>query len=365
MRKRTRVAVLGCAGAFALVAVGQALAAYTPKLVVQMGDPGTTIKLSIPSTDDPSAKLTFYAPAGTAANLSATPGSTIGVLDAKATAAALGGATLPLTGSVQVRAASGTYISSGQQVPLATAATRCTGTATHAAYWVLVLSAAGQTLEVPLLVDPVTAAPLSAVVAYSLTICLPPSDIPESLGGAAFGAKVIEANFTVKGVFSPTTAGDNVWRLLATPYNPGKGTPNAPATVEAQSFVESGTVTLGLPARTLTRLSAAFRVSGTVKTSGLSDTAATVSLARGSTATKVSVFAHPPVRGGTYTARFAIRRLLQRAQTYLIQAAATAPQRDLATTACKATFGVPCIGATASGFAAKSSMRRIVVPRRG
>jgi hypothetical protein len=356
--------VLAGAGALALAAAGQALAAYTPKLVVQMGAPGTTIKLSIPSTDDPTAKLTFYAPAGTGANLTATAGSTIGVLDAKATAAALGGATLPLTGSVQVRAATGTYISSGQQVPLATAAMRCTGTTTHAAYWVLVLTAAGQTLEVPVLVDPVTTAPLSTVASYSLTICLPPSDIPESLGGAAFGAKVIEANFTVKDVFTPTAAGDNLWRLLATPYNPGKGTPNAPATVEAQSFVESGAVTLGVPARTLTRNSAAFRVTGTVKTSGLSDTTAAVSLARGSTATRVSVFAHPPVRGGTYTARFAIRRLLQRAQTYFIQAAATAAERDLATTACKATFGVPCIGATASGFAAKSSMRRIVVPRR-
>jgi hypothetical protein len=365
MRKPTRLALLGCAGALALAAAGQALAAYTPKLVVQMGDAGTTIKLSIPSTDDPTANLTFFAPAGTGASLGASPGSTIGVLDAKATAAALGGATLPLTGSVQVRAADGTYLSGGQQVPLATAAMRCTGTATHAAFWVLVLTAAGQTLEVPLLVDPVTSAPLSDKVAFSLTICLPPSDIPESLGGAAFGAKVIEANFTVKGVFSPTTAGENVWRLRATPYNPGKGTANLAATVETQSFVESGNVTLGVPSRTLTRLAAAFQVSGTVKTSGLSDTTPTVSLTRGSTATKVSVFARPAVRpNGTYTARFAIRRLPRRAQTLFVQAVATAAQRDLAATACKATFGVPCIGATASGFADTSGVRRIVVPRR-
>jgi hypothetical protein len=184
-----------------------------------------------------------------------------------------------------------------------------------------------------------------------------------SAGGAAFGAKVLEASFTVKGVFSPTT-GDNVWRLRGTPYNPGKGTPNPAATVEAQSYVESGTVTLGIPTRRLTRLSAAFQVSGTVKTSGLSDTNATVTLTRGSTASRQSAIAHPAVRGGNFTARFAIRRLVQRAQTYLIQAAATAAQRDLATSACKATFGVPCIGATASGFAAKSSMRKIVVPRR-
>jgi hypothetical protein len=363
MRKWTRVAVLGCVGAVALVAAGQALAAYTPKLVVQMGDAGTTIKLSIPSTDDPTANLTFFAPAGTGASLGASPGSTIGVLDAKATAAALGGATLPLTGSVQVRAANGTYLSGGQQVPLATAASRCTGTATHAAFWVLVLTAAGQTLEVPLLVDPVTTAPLSDKVAYALTICLPPSDIPEVLGGASFGAKVIEANFTVKGVFSPTTSGDNVWRLRATPYTPGKGTANLAATVETQSFVESGTVALGVPSRTLTRLAATFQVSGTVKTRGLSDTSASVSLARGPVATKLSIVAHPRLKpDGTFTARFAVRRVPRRAQAVFVQAVATAPQRDLATTACKATFGVPCIGATASGFADTSSVRKILVP---
>ena len=363
MRRWTRVAVLGCAGAFALALAGQALAAYTPKLVVQMGDAGTTIKLSIPSTDDPTANLTFFAPVGTGASLGGTPGSTIGTVEAKATAAALGGATLPLTGTVQVRAANGTYLSNGQQVPLAAAATACTGTATHAAFWVLVLTAAGQTLEVPLLVDPVSTAPLSTTVAYSLTVCLPPSDIPQAVGGAAFGAKVIEANFTVKGVFSPTTSGDNVWRLRATPYNPGKGTVNLPATVETQSFVESGNVTLGVPSRTLTRLAATFQVSGTVKTGGLSDTSASVSLARGTTATKLSVFAHPAVKpDGTYTARFAVRRVLRRVQAFFVQAVATAPQRDLAATACKATFGVPCIGATASGFADTSSVRKILVP---
>jgi hypothetical protein len=365
MSRATRLAVLGCAGAFALAAAGQALASYAPKLVVQQGDAGTTIRLAIPQTDDPTAKLTFFAPAGTGANLSATPGSTIGVLDAKASAGALGGATLPLTGSVQVRSADGTYLSSGQQIPLAAASTRCTGTPTHAAYWVLVLSAAGQTLEVPLFVDPVSAPPLSAVVAYALTICLPPSDIPESLGGAAFGAKVFEANFTVKGVFSPPSSGDNVWRLLATPYNPGKGTPNAVATVEAQSFVETGRITLAPVTRTLTRPAAVFQASGTVEVSGLSDTTASVTLARGATATRLAVVGHPAVKAdGTYSQRFTVRRLLRRAQAFFVQATAAAPQRDLAATECKATFGVPCIGATASGFAAKSSLRKIVVPRR-
>lgn len=181
MRTPIRAAVLACAGAVALAAAAQALAAYTPKLAVSMGDAGTTIRLTIPATDDPTAKLTFFAPAGTGASLAATPGSTIGTLDAKATAAALGGATLPLTGSVQVRAADGTYLSSGQPRPLALASQACTGTATHAAFWVLVLTAAGQTLELPLFVDPVPGTlPFAPLVSYQLVACLPPSHIPES-----------------------------------------------------------------------------------------------------------------------------------------------------------------------------------------
>ena len=130
MRKRIRLGVGTVVALAALAFASQAFAAYTPKLAVQMGAAGTTIHLTIPSTDDPTALLVFYAPAGTTANLGATAGTTIGTLDAKAAAGALGGATLPLTGTVEARAAGGTYLSSGVQVPLAAAATRCTGTAT-------------------------------------------------------------------------------------------------------------------------------------------------------------------------------------------------------------------------------------------
>jgi hypothetical protein len=364
MRKTIRLGVGAIAGLAALLYAGQALAAYAPKLVVKMGDAGTTIHLSIPPSDDPTALLVFYAPAGTSANLSATPGSTIGTLTAQASAGALGGATLPLTGTVEVRAGDGTYLSSGQQVPLSTAATRCTGTATHAAFWVLKLTAAGQTLEVPLFADPVTGA-LAAAASYSLTVCLPPSDIPESLGGAAFGAKVFDANFTVKGIFTPTSSGTNVWRLRATPYTPAKGTPNAAATVEAQSYVETGSVSLGAITRTLTKLAALFRASGSVSAAGLLPGASvSVALQKGTSATKLATFARPAASAsGAFSARFAVRRGAK-AQRLFVRASATAPERSLDISACHATFGVSCIGATASGFTAGSSVRAIVVPAR-
>ena len=154
-----------------------------------------------------------------------------------------------------------------------------------------------------------------------------------------------------------------MWRLLGTPYTPGKGTPNRAGTVEAQSFVETGSVGLAALGRTLTRTAAVFRAAGTVKVSGRSDTQVSVSLARGTSATKLSVFAHPAVRANdTFESRFAVRRT-NRVQTLFVQATATAPQRDLAATECKATFGVPCIGATAGGFTDVSAARRITVPK--
>ena len=238
MRRTTRAAVLSCAGVLALTVAGQALAAYSPTFAIKNGVGTTTIAYQQAPTDDPTAKLTFYVPSGYGMNLSATAGTKIGTVDAKATAVDLGGATLPLTGAVEVRATTGTYVSGGVQVPLAAAATICTGTASHSAYWVLVLTAAGQTLEVPLLVDLVpSVSPLAAVASATLTICLPPPDVPSGTPGrATFGASVVMASFTVKGVFYAPSA-EYRWRLIATPYLPRVGRANAAGTVEAQSTV--------------------------------------------------------------------------------------------------------------------------------
>jgi hypothetical protein len=364
MTTRLRLGLVGVVVLGGLVFAGQALAAYTPKLVVSMDNTTTTIKLTFPNTDDPTALNAIFAPAGTGANLAAPAGTTIGTVEAKASAADLGGATLPLTGTIQARAATGTYLSSGQQVPISAAAQQCTGSPSHAAFWVLVLTAAGQTLEVPIFVDPTPAGqPFSAAVAYFLRICLPPPDIPPGTPGrASFGAKVFEAALTLRGVFSPTT-GDNRWRFLGVPYNPGVGTVNLAGAREVQAIVERGTVTLGIPGRTLTRTLARFHVSGTVNIQGLPDTQATVTLLRGPTATSLSSIGTVQADSdGGFERTFAVRRG-KRLVNLFVQARASAPERDLAATSCTATFGAPCIGVTASGFTATSSTRKIVVPK--
>ena len=113
MNKAIRTIVLVLVGAFALSSAGTALAAYTtPKLGVIDAKPAAsvTINYSVSATDDPTAKLTFYAPKEYTASLTQPAGQTIGTVTAQGTAADLGGALLPLTGTVQVRAANGTYL---------------------------------------------------------------------------------------------------------------------------------------------------------------------------------------------------------------------------------------------------------------
>jgi hypothetical protein len=157
--------------------------------------------------------------------------------------------------------------------------TACARTPTSAAVWILNLSIAGQTIALPVYVNP-TAGPESALGAYKLTVCLAPWDIPESQGGAAQGAQVLDVLFTVNGIFTtPTGAGVSKWEELVTPYTPGKGTPNPAGTFEARAFVPLPIV-LSVKA-TYTKKSNTWHLSGKATEGGQGVAGLTVRLARG------------------------------------------------------------------------------------
>ena len=366
MTTRVRLTLLTLVGATALTGASSAFGAYTsPRLLVTDDRTGaTTISFTQNAADDPSAKLTFYVPAGYTSTLSQGAGTTIGSVTASGTAADLGGALLPLTGTVQVRAAAGTYLSGTTQVPIAAAATACTGTATHTAFWVLVLQAAGQTLELPVFVDQVTTPPASGFATVSIQACLPPPDVPAGTPGrATFGFKLTSTVFTVNDVFASSGSGEARWRLLATPYTPATGRPNAVGSVEAQSLVTyPRTITLRRPVRLRSaRGTAAYGISGTLALPA--GGTPVVRLYRGRAATTVGSPVTLRRSGTTFTGRIAIRQTA-RAQVWFLQARAAAPAADLGTSACQATFGVTCLSATRAGYTARSATLRLVVPRR-
>jgi hypothetical protein len=360
--------VLGLAGAVALTGAGSALAAYTtPKLTVADGKPaaGVLISYVVEATDDPTAKLTFYAPLEYSAALAQPAGQSIGTVTARGTAADLGGALLPLTGTVQVRAANATYLSGTTQVPIAAAATQCTGTATHTAYWVLVLQAAGQTLELPVFVDspaapPAPGASASAFASSSIQACLPPPDVPAGTPGrATFGFKLTNVDFRVNGVFTTAGTGQPRWRVLATPYTPLRGTPNPAGSVEVQSVIAfPRSLTLAKPRITYARNVATLAIGGRYGAPAGVTPALRLYRGSGPAATSRSVVLR--ASGGRYTGTLRVRQTLRRQVIYL-RTRGTLPA---GTSACTPTFGVACLSATRAGVPLISGSVRVVIPAR-
>jgi hypothetical protein len=224
MRKTIRFAMLLGATFASLAFVSSALASFSPKLIVSSAAAGGPVRVGaiVGASDDPTAKTSIYVPTGYQVNTTTAVGTKLGDVTATAAAADLGGAVLPLTGELDVAA------------PDAAAAAQCQ--TTDVQMWNLKLTAAGQTLNVPVHLVQTSAPEAASGFSYKLVICLPPPDVPVGAPGRAqFGAKLLSATFAVSAITQPTAAGDSRWTSLWTPYNPGKGTPNAAGSVETQA----------------------------------------------------------------------------------------------------------------------------------
>ena len=198
MKRSIRLAVLALGAAAALVAVAVAYAAYTsPTLRVSYAGTTTNITASASQNDDATAVATIYIPTGTTITTSQAPGTQIGTVKAQVQALALGGALLPLDGKI--------IVAPPGAIPAAAQAA-CTQGQTPTASWLLVLTAAGQTINLPAYIIP-TAGAETALGPAKLTFCLAPPDVPVAAGGATFGAKFLSAALSVDGVFSPVAQG--------------------------------------------------------------------------------------------------------------------------------------------------------------
>jgi len=326
-----RILVSTVVPAAALVFAGSALATYTPRLVVTQAATATSIHLTIPKADDATLKLTIYTPPGAAATLNQAPGTQIGTVTAQVNAKAISpDAILPLTGTV--------VVANPTDATIMAAATACTQSTTHAATWALVLSAAGQTLQVPAWIDP-TVAPETAFGADKITVCLPSPDIPQSAGGAAFGAKLLDVNFTVNGVFGPSTAPITAWPGVFTPYLTGTATPNPAGTVTALGIA-------AIPSFSFTAKTHANRrvtVAGRVSAAGVPAPNELITVYDGTrriAGTKTSA-----------TGTFALTTRLARKGVHSLRAKLTAADTDVTAQGCALVpAGAPtCVSATAAG----------------
>lgn len=338
--KKALTAATALATLAALALAATATAAYTsPKLSVTYSGTTTRIVASAAVGDDSTARASIVIPAGTTIATGAAPGTKVGTVQAQVSALALGGALLPLAGDI--------IVAPPGAIPAASQAA-CTQGATPSATLLLVLQAAGQTINLPAYVLP-TSGPTAALGANTLTFCLAPPDIPVEKGGATFGAKFLSADLTLNGVFSPVTQG--AWIGFWTPWQAGNGQINATGTVASPAVVSPGSLTLK-----------GKRVKGRVTLSG--------KIAQGGTgiAGRVQIWgavgnaAFKPMKSvaakanGTFTLALA-----KTAKQTRFQARAVVAGRD-APTLCAALFSalpVPCVNATVSGFTAQSGSVRV------
>jgi hypothetical protein len=332
------VATLGFANAAFAANTASISVWHTP--MVLNGSSSTTIHIAVPQTTDSIAQINIFAPAGYGAALTAPSGTVIGAVDATALAHD-GGLTLPLTGPVMT------------DDPAKHTTDACSP-GTNAAVWNMNLSVAGQTLVVPIYVNPTSGA-ATALGAYKLTICLPPWDVPVGTPGRSFeGAQLLDAKFTVNKIFTtPTSAGLERWDALFTPYTPAKGTPNPAGTFEARAFVPLP-ISLGIK-MSYAKKSNTWKLSGSASEGGLPVGGLTIKIARGLKAKSLVKKSSTTTTGaGTWKAS---GHLAPKKTTYF-QVSASVGERDYTATGCQspltALAPAGCASATLSPWAAKS-----------
>lgn len=349
MKAVGRLSLLVLAGVAALALSASAFAAYTtPRLAItnpsdQLGGGSSiTINVSQSRADDATFRLVIYAPQGYVSSIANPAGVQLGTVTATAQGNAISADTiLPLTGTV-VSADPEPY----RSAPAAIGCTTGIGGTTFDTVWILRLTTAGQTLEVPMYVYAVTAGPEADFASVKMVACLPSPYIPPASGGAAFGAKLLTASIKLNRIFTnPNTAGAYRWRAIWTPWTVGGATPNAAGTVETQAL-DSLPAQLTLAAK-LNTAKKQLTFTGRLLENRLSMGGATIRLMVGTTARNVKRVA--TVRTNA-AGRFTKTIRFTRSGRVFVRARVIYPTRTVAGCTEPTNPAVPCLRTTRSGF---------------
>jgi hypothetical protein len=335
-------------GAFA-ANTGSLSVYHTPMSLANAGL--TTIQVSVPQSTDPIAALNIYSGTGYTAKLDQAAGTKIGTVDATALSRD-NNLTLPLTGDVTTDnpAAAANRAGSAQ----------CVGIPQSTAVWIMNLSVAGNTLAIPIYVNPTDGAPDQALGGYRLSICLPPPDVPVGTPGRAFqGAQLLFAKLALNGIFTTPTGGGLIkWEGLFTPYNPGKGTPNRAGTFETRAFVPLPII-LGLQVKYKNKKARTYVAAGKTTEGGAAVPSLKLTVLRGTSAKSlVKVGSATTSSTGAYATS---GKLKKKATTYF-QVSGSAGERDYTATGCASPTALApagCVKATLAPWSAKSAVVRL------
>lgn len=355
MKNALRFLTLACATALALGVAGTASAAFTsPKITIESATGGgLTIRAEQAREDDAPFQLIIYVPLGYTGQLVPQEGAQLGSVTARVQANAISpDAILELTGTI-----TGDPTFTPTEYPTGLACLAAAGVTTPPpAVYRLTLTAAGQTLIVPLYAIPIAAPSAEAAFASAKLIgCLPSPYIPPTAGGAAFGAKLLTASLTFPTLFTaPTGGGELRWRSIWTPYTVPTANPNLAGRVETQALAPA-------PGRLTLRVGAYNRRTGRLALRG------TLTQGGQGTAGTVQIFVNNRrlvrARAGA-NGSFATSVRLTRRGAYRIRAAATVAAREtMGCTPTIATFTSTCLRTTASGFTATSATVRVRIVR--
>jgi hypothetical protein len=322
LTRTIRFVLLSSVCALALAFGGNALAAYNPSLLVAgtshaLGSGGpVVIGVGQDQNDDATGILNIYAPLGYGVTLTQAPGTKIGDLDATVLVRALANARVPIEGTVTARDPGA--FTNASQFP-------CGGGVRHEAVWTIDTSLAGNPLTIPIYVDRVTAGPEAAFASAKMRICLASPYIPPPQGAAA-GASLIVAAFSVTGVFSnPNTRGSYPWNALFIPYQPGTGTLNPANAAQSTSYTRLP-VQLAVTAKKFKRGKRSFaRVTACLTEAGQRVRGVRVNILGGRTARRTGRVAF-----GRTNSRGCVTRLVRlRYRVNFFRASTTVPERDV------------------------------------
>jgi hypothetical protein len=369
MTERLRLGLVACVGLLALASVAQASAAYAPKTsVISNTNGSTTIAYVQGADDDATARLTFYVPLGATLNMF-DPGTALGTATARAAIGAAGGAEASLSGPVvQGNAADPTIQATGAA---------CTGTAEHAAVWILAVALQDQApLNVPAFVDPTTGGE-ALFSSAKIVICFRSPNVPENQGGQPLGVKPLEASMTLTATANdgppalafPFTGGTFLWTGLFIPYAPGTKTVNPLAAAESQALaslpVEFGLAGKRIPKRhkvgkRRTVVTYTTRLVGNLSENGLSRDGVAVEILAGGK----KVATARTNENGTFTKSLPLRKTT----TYQARAAAASADTDLTCNpliplSIEPLLQPACTGVTEAALVAQSNAVRVKKPK--